>query len=138
MKRVKHFFIVMLFAMMITSTIGSTITVYAQVNYSQCEQIAKKNLKKKVRNMLKKNFYKPYCSISSSKRNGKILTCHLMCSIGEGACQFVVKVNLKNGVATIVFDDVGAFIQEDNGRWDDDAYEGGGYVGEYKFKIKVK
>ena len=131
-------FLVLLFAMMITSAVGSVTTIFASVNYSKREQIAKKNLTKKVRNMLDKNFYKPYCSIKSSKRSGKTLTCHLMCSIGDGACQFIVKVNLKSGVATIVYDDEGIFLDEDNGRWDDDAYEGGGYVGKYKFKIKVK
>ena len=138
MKRMKKNFIVLFVVMMITFSLGSVITIPAKVNYSKREQIAKKNLKKKVQNMLKKNFHQPYCSISSSKRKEKILTCHLTCSIGDGACRLIVKVNLESGVATIVFDDVGAFIQENNGRWDDDAYEGGGYVGEYKFKINVK
>ena len=131
MKQMKKGFMILLFAMMITSTVGSMTSIFASVNYNKREQIAKKNLEKKVRTMLEN----PYCYVRSSKRKGRILTCQLVYSMGEGGGQLIVKVNLNTGVATIVFDDVGDIINEYNGRWDDEKC---GYVGKYKFKIKVK
>ena len=112
---------------MFPSTVGSTMTVYAKTSYSRRAKKAKASLRKKMRKMLKNaGYYQPACGIESSKRRGKTLTCNLTCGIGEGACVFRVKVNLKTGVATIVYDPEQIFTDEDEGRWT------------YKFKVKVK
>ena len=131
----KKIIVVLVLSMMFTSVVSSTVTVSAKtINYRKRTKKAKKNLCKKVRKMLKADFYKPSCKVRKSRREGKFLFCSLMCSIGGGACDFLVRVDLDTGLATILYDSEGIFIYDDED-WDDDA---DGYVGEYSFWIRVK
>lgn len=96
-RSVKKLVIVLFLAMMFTSAISTSVTVYARsVNYQQREAKAKRNLVKKVKKYLSWA-YKPSCRIVSSSRKGRNLTCTLTGSIGGGACQGKVRVDLKTG-----------------------------------------
>ena len=65
--------------------------------YKNRVKTAKKNLKKKIPKLLSPGYANPTCDIQSSKHKGQYLICRLGGSIGEGAYEMRVKVNLKTG-----------------------------------------
>ncbi len=137
MKRItKKFFIVFVLALMLTSVTNNSVVVHAKhISYSRRANIAKKHLKKTVYKMLKSWAYKPSVKIVRSKRNGKYLTCKMQASIGGGACDGVVRVDLKTGIVTIIeSNDMFPNLIIDN---EDDYYDDEGVYEYEQFRIKV-
>ncbi len=99
---------VMVLAFLIMPVGHTAKTVYAASTttktYRKRAKIVKKYLPKKVVKMIKKRYYHPSCRVISAKRKGKMLTCELQGTIGEGAFIERVKVNLKNGKVTVIND----------------------------------
>ena len=123
MRNVKKVLLVLVLAMMFTGTISSTVTYAKSINYQKRVKKAKKNLAKRVKKELSWA-YKPSVRIVKSKRKGRYLTCTLQGSIGDGACDGKVRVDLKTGVVTVL-DSMDMFMDfEDEGA--------------YSFIIKVK
>ena len=94
--------LITILVMVFTGYTGSVISAHAAsakttAMYNKRAKIAKKNLKKKVLKMLKKG----YASLYNVKRKGKIMTCDLSGSIGEGAYMMSARVNLKTGKVKI-------------------------------------
>ncbi len=70
--------------------------------YKKRAKKVKKNLPIKVKKLLKKGYAYPGCKLRYSIRRGHLMLCRLSGSIGEGAYEIQVLVNLKNGRCQIL------------------------------------
>ena len=108
MKRGKQFLFVFLAVLMLALPLSAGVrTVHAAsaratAIYKRRAKKVKKNLPKKVRQLLKRGYSRPTCKVISAKRKNATLVCKLQAAIGDGAYIIKVKVNLKNGVARII------------------------------------
>ena len=100
-KRFAFCFLLLALALTFLPSAHTTVKVQASAKsekmYKARAKRAKKRLPKKVKKLLSPGYDSPTCEIQSSKRKGKYLYCDLAGSIGWGAYEIKVKVNLKTG-----------------------------------------
>ncbi len=108
-KTLVYFMLFFLVFMLVPATTGNVKVQAASKAkvakvYKARARRAKKNLPKKVRQLLSPGYAYPTAKVASSKLKLKqrALICRVAGSIGEGAYEIKVKVNLKNGRCHIV------------------------------------
>ncbi len=71
------------------------VTAKSRISYKKRAKKVKKNLPIKVKKLLKKGYANPTCKVRYAKRKGKRMILLLSGTIGEGAYEIHVLVNLK-------------------------------------------